>query len=117
MTALAPALPKLERLVPRLASDLDGEMIATVRAMGRVLAGAGLDRYDFVAALRPSPIQSRWRSGTERWGEPANGCRFNGAGRLSPKGTNFVADMSRLLVLEGEPSRRQAEWLRAIYAG
>ncbi len=73
MTALAPALPKLERLVPRLASDPDGEMVATVRAMGRVLAGAGLDRYDFVAALRPSPIQSRWRSGTERWGEPANG--------------------------------------------
>jgi hypothetical protein len=116
MTALTPVLPKLERLIPRLASQQDGEIIATVRAIGRTLRGAGLDWHDIAAAIAPAPERPRWRSETENWGELANWCRFNGAGRLSLKEAKFVADMSCLLVLGGEPSPKQAEWLRAIYA-
>ncbi len=119
MTDLSPILPKLSKLVPRLASDADGEIVATVRAIDRTLRSSGFDWHDFTSALQPAlppPERPRWRSETETWGELATWCRFNGIGRLSPKEAQFVADMSRKLVLGGEPSPRQAEWLRAIYA-
>lgn len=119
MTALALALPKLEWLVTRLASASEGEVAATVRAIGRVLTASGLDWHDFAAALRPTPPASarpRWRSETESWGELASWCRFNGGGRLSLKEPKFVADMSRRLMLGGQPTPKQAEWLRSIYA-
>lgn len=119
MNDLSPILPKLEKLVPRLASGVDGEVLNAVRAIDRTLRGAGFDWHDFTAALVPAlpPLEwPRWRSETESWGDLAGWCRVNGHGRLSPKEAKFVAEMSRKLVLGGEPSPRQAEWLRAIYA-
>jgi hypothetical protein len=52
---------KLRLLIPRLASDADGEVVATVAAIRRVLAAEGLDLHDLVAALtaghEPTPAE------------------------------------------------------------
>ena len=42
---------KLAKLIPRLATDQDGEIVNTVLAIGRVLKSEGLDFHDLAAAL------------------------------------------------------------------
>ena len=51
MTALTTVGPKLSKLIPLLASDKDGEVVATARAIGRTLAQAGADFHDLAAAI------------------------------------------------------------------
>jgi hypothetical protein len=47
--------PQLGRLLPLLGSNHDSEVVATERAIGRVLQGAGCDWHDLVKALLPTP--------------------------------------------------------------
>jgi hypothetical protein len=47
---------KLFKLIPRLASDQSGEVVATVAAMRRVLAASTLDLHDLAAAIKSPPI-------------------------------------------------------------
>lgn len=42
---------KLAKLLPRLGSEHDGEIVATVRAIGRTLSAAGLDWHALAAAV------------------------------------------------------------------
>lgn len=49
-------LPKLAKLLPLLASDQDGEVVATARAISRTLASAGSDFHALAAALGPRPF-------------------------------------------------------------
>lgn len=119
MTDLTPIAPKLAVLVPRLASDHDGEIVATVRAIRRTLEGHGADLHDLAAAVtRPPVIVQRtpppddprdWR-GLAAW------CRDNGGGRLNAKEYQFCRDMALRLILGGHPTEKQAAWLRSIYA-
>jgi hypothetical protein len=52
MSALTAALvPMLSKLIPLLASDKDGEVVATAHAIGRVLKASGCDWDDLVARL------------------------------------------------------------------
>lgn len=53
--SLSPITPRLAKLLPLLASDQPGEVVATAAAIGRTLAGAGLSWHDLVAALDPPP--------------------------------------------------------------
>jgi hypothetical protein len=62
-TALALALSKLDRLVPRLASDTDGKVVT----IGRVLTASGLDWHGVVPVLRPTPERIHWRPEAESW--------------------------------------------------
>lgn len=55
MTLSPQAISKIGKLIPRLASDHDGEVIATVRAIQRSLHSAGADLHDVVAALDKPP--------------------------------------------------------------
>lgn len=57
-----PIPEKVSRLVPLLASDIDGEAIATVRAIGRVLSAAGMGFGDLAEAIdRTAPsIPDNW---------------------------------------------------------
>jgi hypothetical protein len=79
MTAALPAIaPKLQRLIPMLATNHDGEVVATARAIGRTLQAAGLDWHDLAERLAaPTAPQSststrsapHWRAmtlGTQR---------------------------------------------------
>lgn len=52
MTTLSPSVvTKISKLVPRLASNHDGEVVATARAITRTLRSAGNDLHDVVAML------------------------------------------------------------------
>ncbi len=122
MNALVPLAPKLARLIPRLASDHDGEVVATVHAIKRTLASAGLDLHDLAGALEREPetrtviVYRDHESGEPKtWRELAQWCQRNDAGRLKPHERTFITDMASRLVLNGEPTEKQAAWLRALY--
>src|SRR5262245_32562183 len=53
--ALVVAAPKLAKLIPRLSSDKDGEVLGAARAIGRVLASAEADWHDLVRVLTDPP--------------------------------------------------------------
>lgn len=117
---LAPIAPRLARLVPFLASDREGEVLATVRAIGRTLAGAGLDFHALAAALEsaPGPQTDPPRSGfpaedPDAWHALAVWCESHHCGRLRPNEREFIGDM--VFRLEDHlPTEKQAAWLRAI---
>jgi hypothetical protein len=49
MADLSPTAPKLPLMIPRLANDQPGEVVAAVEAIERKLAGADLDLHDLAA--------------------------------------------------------------------
>jgi hypothetical protein len=51
MNAHAPVGRKLALIVPRLGSSHDGEVLASAKAIGRTLKGAGLDWHDLSAMI------------------------------------------------------------------
>lgn len=115
--ALASVAPRLALLIPRLASQHDGEAVATVRAIERILASAGLDLHDVARAIAapaaPDAIAAPTRQPSQSgdWRRLAAWCRDHDGGRLTQKQRAFVADM---VTWRGEPTAPQAEWLRAI---
>ena len=118
MTALQPIMPRLSKLVPRLASDADGEIVATVRQIGRALRDAGLDWHDFTASLAAPPVvRPRYeppKPTTPR--DVAQWCRQNGPGRLTQREADFVQDICARLVFNNRLTEKQERWLAAIYA-
>jgi hypothetical protein len=46
-------------LIPRLATDQDGEVVATARAIQRTLGSAGLDYHDLAASIAGAPESHR----------------------------------------------------------
>jgi hypothetical protein len=67
--------PTLAKLIVMLSSDRDGEILATVAAIGRVLAANRVDWHDFAAAML-SPI--------EDWHELISFCLLHSS-QLTPK--------------------------------
>lgn len=115
--------PKLAKLIAVLSSDRDGEVVATVRAIGRTLKGAGADFHDLAkaataepaAARRASPPPPEDEAEPMTWADCAYWCKVR-AHRLSPKEAEFVRDMAiSLRVGRREPTERQGRWLHAIY--
>ena len=52
-----PISDSVSKLVAMLGSDQDGEALAAARALGRVLAGAGLGFMDLAEALKKAPLK------------------------------------------------------------
>ena len=67
----APLVDKLGRLIPRLASDHDGEILNTVAALRRTLKSSGRDLHDLARSLVPSSAQAP--SGVARYGRGLSG--------------------------------------------
>ncbi len=111
--------PQIAKLIPRLASEHDGEVVGTARAIERVLKGAGLDLHCLVEALcEPKPtacVPPPPEKGPETWGEIARWCRTRDAGDLSNKERKFVWDMVQRAGTGVEPTDKQLKWLRAIH--
>jgi len=97
---IAPIIGKLLRL---LGSDKDGEVVASARALRRVLQGAGLD-LDDLARMVEGPD-----AGTE-WSKMVRHCRSN-SDQLSAKERDFVESLMRW---RGKPTEKQLIWLTAI---
>jgi hypothetical protein len=71
MSTLGCASPKIAKLIPRLASDYDGEVIATVRAIARTLYGAGKDFHDLACAVQQetAPANAAPPAEPQNWSE------------------------------------------------
>jgi hypothetical protein len=107
--SVASCNPRLSKLLPRLASNHDGEVVATARAIERVLRASGHDWHDLAAAVAPpiAPDESplNWRTL----------CRFCAGqhSRLRPRDLDFIVSLSQR---RGDPTPKQLKWLQDIAA-
>jgi hypothetical protein len=143
-STLAPIADKLGKLLRLLASDRDGEVVAAAKAIKRTLASADLDIHALADGVETSAdkkfseddAQEIYRQAFEdgrrkaeqdqpaafhsvdepSWHEIACACRDDDNGNLGPRERKFVLDMVRWTVHGGEPTPKQAKWLRSIYA-
>lgn len=126
MADLSPDLTsKLWRLLPRLASDAPGEVVATVAAIRRTLDRAGLDLHDLAARLidAPRPVQPeapKPEPQAQRCGldllAMALWLHARALDRLTPKQAVFVATAARLLTKGCVLTPKQANWLHDLHA-
>ena len=116
---------RLGRLLPRLASDAPGEVVATVAAIRRTLDRAGLDLHDLAAQLTeaPRPVQpeppKRNRHAQRNGGEllaMAQWLRLHALDRLTAKQRDFVETVARLLAAGRALTLKQERWLRDLHA-
>lgn len=54
--AMSDLAPRLAKMIPRLASDHPGEVVATVAAIRRTLEAGGLDLHALAAAIGNPPV-------------------------------------------------------------
>lgn len=115
MGNLTEILPKLRLLIPRLASDADGEVVATVAAIRRLLERHGLDLHDLAAALGPqSAPQDAAPQPLDLPSDMALLCLLSGVA-WKPHEDKFLNQMLRF----GDWSRlsiKQENWLRGLLA-
>ena len=120
MADLSPDLgAKLGRLLPRLASDHPGEVVATVAALRRTLGRAGLDLHDLAARLAEPPQPAQHAQHEAPGGDlraMAEALRAHALDRLTPKQAAFVKSACRLLAAGRPLSVKQAQWLRDLHA-
>lgn len=133
MTSLAPVSAKLEKLIPMLSSDRDGEVVAAVRAIGRTLQSAGADWHDLAKAVRGLPRaapcadqpkrQPRPRhtsSAPPTWESMKRGARLKWidlllrSGRLTEWEANFAASLRQKAANDCPISERQAGVLDSL---
>jgi hypothetical protein len=108
MTALPSiVMPTLGKLIPRLASNHDGEVVATVAAIGRVLAANKLDFHDLAAALNTAASKD-----DEDWHDTLAYCALH-VERLSQRDREFIRQIARW---RGLPTEKQLAWLDDIAA-
>ena len=123
MTDLTPIAPKLAKLLPRLATEADGGIIATVAAIRRTLAGHGADLHDLAAAVARPPVER-----SRVYGEEAGPQPLTPAGmvtrlwacshQLTPRELDFIGNLQRQ-AWRGAAMRvtpKQRAWLEAIHA-
>ena len=102
----------LSKLIPRLASSHDGEVIATARAIERALHGAGADWHDLAAAITIKPaVAGRPRNGLLDMAEA-----LFGLNHLNTWEIKFMHDMVRLLRAGARLTDKQEQALRRCYA-
>lgn len=104
-SALANIGPKLGKLIPRLASNHDGEVVATARAISRLLETNGRDWHDLAAAVCPVSLRA-----PDDWRALVRFCASN-ASRLTERELDLLATLARW---HGIPTEKQLSWLRRI---
>jgi hypothetical protein len=102
-TLPATLIPTLGKLIPRLASNQDGEVVATVRAIERVLKSAGRDLHDLAACLAAPAADADWRQNVRF-------C-FENADFLRKHESDFITNIVRG---PRKPTVRQLRWLQII---
>ncbi len=111
--SLAPIANRLGKLVPLLSSNLDGEVVAAARAIGRALVSVGADWHDLTEALtKPSPSHP---GGAGRDQPQAMAAWLATCRDLTDWEANFVASLSRRLRAGRSLTPRQTATLTRIY--
>ena len=120
---------KLAKLIPRLASPHEGEILATVEAICRTLDRAELTLHDLAARLfAPEPVQPRARSKPQPKPQPdpapdqdadellakAEWLRGHVGDDLTGKQAAFIATAIRMLRAGQGLSAKQANWLHGL---
>jgi hypothetical protein len=126
---------KIQKLIRLLSSPNDGEVVAAVHALQRVLREEGGDIHELatrIEGLSEAEMKKLYDAGFEQgkkstaaatpdfsnvgpsFHEMACEIQRKGDGSLSPKETGFVDDMVRWCARR-EPSEKQGKWLHAIY--
>jgi hypothetical protein len=103
-TLPAALIPTLGKLIPRLASNHDGEVVATIRAIERVLKSGGSDWHDLVAAMLAPVARLEVRRDVVQW---CLSRRFF----LSPRDRRFLEGVAEQRM---PLSPKQEKWLRDI---
>lgn len=125
-------IEKLEKTLPRLSSNFDGEVVATARAVERIMQKAGVEWPDVLIHPGPSspcqPPPSQGGSGTMY--ERGDMSRIPDLETLNDmvqtvlvyglyvdrREQRFVQEMERLVRQGRYPSAKQYHWLRNIYS-
>ncbi len=126
-----PAANKIQKLIPRLGTDADGEIIATVRAIGRALKAQKCDWHDLAAALtetRSAPSSSSRRAAQPERGPPtppspdheaflgmAIWLYENAMENLRGNSRSFVVSMVRRLSAGYGISPKQEQYLKDLF--
>ena len=130
--ALAPIAGRLGALIRLLASDKPGEVNAAAAAIVRTLRSAGGDIHLLAAHVEGAePPAAAYSAGAGRprpdnrdfhpagdapdWAAIAGFCRQREQ-CLNARERDFIASVTTWLRCGGEPSERQAAWLRSIHA-
>jgi hypothetical protein len=108
MSVPATIAPTLGKLIPLLASNHDGEVVATARAIDRVLKSGGRDWHD-LAALICLPM-SELRHRNADWRRDARFCAGH-AKRLTERELDFIGTLARY---RENPTDKQLKWLHSI---
>jgi hypothetical protein len=110
-TALAAVASTLDKLIRRLGSSHDGERLATVHAIERVMKTAGRDWHDLPNAIVAPPLAPEKPTGD--WRSVARFCAARARFLRNDRERDFVATLARYRT---EPSKKQLQWLRSIAA-
>jgi len=113
MSTLAPIADRLGKLVRMLTSDHDGEVVAAARSINRALKSAGLDIH-VLAVIELGGMNNAKPDGPI-WHSVACECAAHPERLRSEKERAFIANMVIWTKLGGDPTERQAKWLRSIY--
>jgi len=104
--------PKLTKLLPLLGSDKDGEVLATVSAIGRLLSTAHLDWHDLAALIEHGyATPARPQTNGPRWQDMAKDLLARGSFVLRDAERDFLESMAHWPTA---PSDKQTEWLQSI---
>lgn len=122
MMQLTPDLgAKLGKLLPRLASDAPGEVVATVQAIRRTLARDGLDLHDLAARLITPPVAVKPKvdpggfAGGDLF-QMARSLRDHAFHRLSANQRDFILKATSILAAGRALTPKQEKWLRDLHA-
>jgi hypothetical protein len=126
---------KVQKLIKLLSSSNDGEALAAVHALQRILREEGSDIHELAArieGLSQAEMKKLYDAGFREgknaaaaatpdfsnvgpsFYEMACEIKRQSDGLLSPKEINFVDDMVRWCARR-EPTEKRAKWLHAIY--
>jgi hypothetical protein len=118
---------KLAKLIPRLASTHEGEVLATVEAIRRTLDRAELSLHDLAARLcAPEPVQPRAQPKRQPNPEPApdhdaedllekaTWLRDHAGADLTAKQGAFIETAIRMLRAGQSLSEKQRGWLHGL---
>jgi hypothetical protein len=117
MSDLSPDLSaRLARLLPRLASDSDGEVLATVAGIRRTLDRHGLDLHDLARRLSGPVAVAAAEAPPVDFLAMTDALRRYASARLRPHELNFINSVAGLRRAGRPLSAKQADWLRDLYA-
>lgn len=107
-SALAAVAQTLDKLIRRLGSSHDGERLATVYAIERVLKNAGHSWHDLAEAIAP-PLAPESNIG---WRRQLRFCADHARLLKSDRERDFIATLAHY---RSDPSEKQLAWLHSIF--